>query len=167
MLSSELTSQRLITDLRDHTLPYPLPKLCLCCPKLFPIAANYERGLLFPLLLLVRLSIRVHLWIHLDPCVSIPLFLKNGKWSHTETPWGSLSCEAATSCQNCTQNSTAVPSQFPADSTVVLLATKGSECAELGSVVSLRNSFRNINVSVNHRRRRHVGEAPRNPKDPV
>lgn len=57
MLSSELTSQRLVTDLRDHTLSYPLPKLCLRCPKLSPIAANYQCGLLLPLPLLVRLSI--------------------------------------------------------------------------------------------------------------
>lgn len=85
MLSSELTSQRLVADLRDHTVSYPLPKLCLCRPKLFPIAANYQRGLLLPLLLLVRLSIHGSLWIHLDPCVSIllPLVLEERKKWHT------------------------------------------------------------------------------------
>lgn len=92
MLSSELTSQRLITDLRDHTLSYPLPKLCLCCPKLFPIAANYQRGLLLPLLLLVRLSVHALLDtprpLRVDPLAPCSRRTESG---HTQKPRGEAS----------------------------------------------------------------------------
>jgi hypothetical protein len=136
MLSSELASQRLVADLCNHAFSHPLPKLRLCSPKLFPVATNYERRFLLPLLFLVRLSSSVH------PDTPRPLRVNNGKWSHTETPWGSLSCEAATSCQNSTQNSTAVASQSFADSTVVLLsASNEGELAKLGCVVTFRSSF--------------------------
>ena len=88
MLSSELTSQRLITNLRDHTFSYPLPKLRLCCPKLFTIAANYQRRLLLSLLLLVRLSVRVHSLDTPRPLRVNPLVLEERKVATHRNPVG-------------------------------------------------------------------------------
>ncbi len=65
VFSVEESSQRLLTRLGYHAVSHPLPKLCLCGPKLFPIPANYQRRLLLALLLFgVSLSsqlIRAHL----------------------------------------------------------------------------------------------------------
>ncbi len=82
MLSSEQAGQRLFTGLHHDTFPHPLPKLRLCCPELFPIAADHERCFLLLLL-----------FLHSD--TPIPLRVV----PHTETPRGNLSCEAASSCQ--------------------------------------------------------------------
>ena len=46
-------SQRIIVCLDHDAFPHPLPELLLCGPKLFAVAADYERRfLLFPFLLL-------------------------------------------------------------------------------------------------------------------
>src|SRR5215212_3521161 len=51
MLTSKETGQRLLGRLDHDTFPHPLPELCLCRPKLFPIAADHECCFLFSLFL--------------------------------------------------------------------------------------------------------------------
>ena len=85
VLSAEESRQRLLSRFDHDSFPHPLPKLRLCSPELFPIAANDQRCLLLAFLL------------HVD--TPLPLRVEFRKALHTETPWGSLSCEAATNCQ--------------------------------------------------------------------
>jgi len=75
------------------------------------------------------------------------------------TPWGSLSCEAATSFQN-SLNSPSETSQPCAHtgarfevrelSTGVLDAIAEGGCTDSVTVVQLGSSLKNINVSMNH-----------------
>src|ERR1700741_4595421 len=54
MLASEESGERLFARLDDHTITHPLPKLSLCCPKLFPVFADDECGFFLPFLLLAH-----------------------------------------------------------------------------------------------------------------
>ena len=151
VLSSEQTSQRLLAGFHHHTFSDPLPKLFLCRPKLFPVAANDECRLLL-----------TFLFAHFEYTSALAC----GRTDHTHsTPWGSLSCEAALSCQSDRRTLTPAISQVLRIRRVFDSATIGSEYARLVSVVTLRNSLSNINVSESTTAT-HVGEAPRNPKDP-
>ena len=79
MIAFELSAQRLITCLDNDAFPHPLPELCLSGPKLFPISANNQCRLLFPLLLfgvllrglfvavLVRAHLNTPLSLHVVP----------------------------------------------------------------------------------------------------
>ena len=51
MLTPEESRQRLLARLDDDAFPNPLPKLRLCCPKLFAVAADHQRCFLLTLFL--------------------------------------------------------------------------------------------------------------------
>src|ERR1700741_340613 len=83
MLSFEKSRERLFPGLYHNTIAHPLPELCLCCPKLFPVFTDHQCRLLFPLFLCVHFE-----YTSTVACLA-----------HTETRWGSLSCEAASNFQ--------------------------------------------------------------------
>jgi len=151
VLAPEQTSQRLLPCFVHDAVSHPLPKLGLCRPKLFAVAADHQRSFLFPFLLLVATC----------RCISAhmnTLHPLRGH-AHTETPWGSLSCEAAFNCQQLADRNPR-PRLRPryVNRRVCNSATNGSEWAELGSVVTLGNSLTSINVSMNHSRRHVSGK---------
>src|SRR5919106_1240524 len=102
VLSPEESGQRLLTSLSHDAFSHPLPKLSLRRPKLLPIAANHERCFLFAFLLLVRSNGCAQRDTPL-PLRGASLIRSRGPTGHTHTPWGSLSCEAALSCQTSRQ----------------------------------------------------------------
>jgi hypothetical protein len=137
VLSFEQSSERLLPGFSHDAFPHPLPKLCLCCPKLFPVPANHKRCLLFTFFLLV----------HADTPMSLRGEFRPATHS---TRWGSLSREAAASCQNGRRIPTPVISRCLRIRRLFDSATNGSEYSELVLVVTLGNSLKSINVSVNH-----------------
>jgi hypothetical protein len=149
MLAPEQTRQRLFARLDHDAFPHPLPELSLCRPKLFPIPADHERRFLFLFLLSA----------HSD--TPLPLRVVD-----TQGPRGEASlARQQLVVKTYGQNSPSRSYDLETYRRVFDSATNGSEW-ELGSVLTLGNSLRNINVSVNHSRRRNVGDAPRNSKGP-
>lgn len=73
MLSSEETSKRLLTSFSHNAFPYPLPKLRLCRPKLFPIPANHQSRLLLAFLFLVGVNGCWFICAHADTPLSARL----------------------------------------------------------------------------------------------
>lgn len=55
VFTKEGARKRLVGSLNNYTFAYPLPKLLLRCPELFPIAADYERCLFLLSLLFLNL----------------------------------------------------------------------------------------------------------------
>src|SRR5687768_3849837 len=54
MFTTERTRQRLVIGFDDDAFPHPLPELRLGGPELFPIATDYQRGLLLLFLVFFR-----------------------------------------------------------------------------------------------------------------
>ena len=68
VLASEQSGQRLLACFDHDSFSYPLPKLGLGGPELFPITADYERRLLFAFLLFVCVN---ECWIHLNTTLAL------------------------------------------------------------------------------------------------
>ena len=62
VLASEEAGQRLFTGLNYDAFPDPLPELRLRRPKLFSIAAHYERRFLFAFFLHLNTPRPLHDW---------------------------------------------------------------------------------------------------------
>ena len=101
MLAFEQTRERLFACLDDNTIAHPLPELGLCCPKLFPILADDKCCLFLPFLLRAHAN------------TPRPLRIVD---TH-RTPWGSLSCEAASNFQT-------TKTEFPAPVATTLLRNR-------------------------------------------
>ena len=138
VLSSKQPGQRLLAGLGDDAFPHPLPELSLRRPKLLSVAAHDQRGLLLLFLLFIGLR-------HLNTRPPLRSLCS----SHTGTPKGSLSCEAAASCQNGRRTHTPAPSQCLRIRRVFDSATEGSVGSDLG-VTTVGSSLKSTIVSVNH-----------------
>ena len=71
----------------------------------------------------------------------LPLRVENRKALHTETRWGSLSCEAAANCQTGRRTPTPLALRACVIRRVFDSTTMGSEYAELVLFVTLGNSL--------------------------
>src|ERR1041385_6869619 len=85
VLSAEESRQRLLSRFDHNSFPDPLPKLRLCSPELFPVAANDQRCLLFAFLLLVGMN---ECCAHVDTLLALRVEIEK---RYTQKPLGEAS----------------------------------------------------------------------------